>query len=154
MKKTRFIPLIVYLLLLSLAFSFILKIFSAPSAAIPYSGIVSLIESGQVKNFVVEEQTITLELYEALDGDTVITCYLADPEGFRTQMWDTLQAQLAAGTLEGFDFVPEEKFEPMDLVLPMLLAGAVLLFIWFFMMSRANNNNHMNNFGRARTTMG
>ena len=154
MKKTRFVPLIVYLLLLSLAFSFILNIFRTPSATIPYSGIVSLIENGQVKNFVVEEQSITLELHEALDGETVITCYLADPEGFRTQMWDTLQAQLAAGTLEGFDFVPEEKFEPMDLVLPMLLAGVVLLFIWFFMMSRANNNNHMNNFGRARTTMG
>ena len=154
MKKTRFVPLIVYLLLLSLAFSFILGIFRTPADAIPYSGIVSLIESGNVKNFVVEEQTITLELREPLDGDTVITSYLADPEGFRTQMWDTLQAQLASGTLEGFDFIPEEKFEPMDLVLPLMLSGAVLLMVWFFMMSRANNNNHMNNFGRARTTMG
>ena len=154
MKKTRFVPLIVYLLLLGLAFSFILGIFSTSSNAIPYSGIVSLIEDGKVKNFVVEDQTITMELYEALDGKTVVSSYLADPDGFRTQMWDTLQAQLADGTLEGFDFLPEEKFEPMDLVLPLLLAGAVLLLIWFFMMSRANNNNHMNNFGRARTTIG
>ena len=154
MKKTRFVPLIVYLLLLGLAFSFILGIFSTSSNAIPYSGIVSLIEDGKVKNFVVEDQTITMELYEALDGKTVVSSYLADPDGFRTQMWDTLQAQLADGTLEGFDFLPEEKFEPMDLVLPLLLAGAVLLLIWFFMMSRANNNNHMNNFGRARTPIG
>ena len=154
MKKTRFVPLIVYLLLLSLAFSFVLRIFSTPSNAIPYSGIVSMIESGKVKNFVVEDQTITMELHEALDGKTVVVSYLADPEGFRTQMWNTLQTQLADGTLEGFDFLPEEKFEPMDLVLPLLLAGAVLLLIWFFMMSRANNNNHMNNFGRARTTIG
>jgi len=154
LKKTRFVPLIVYLLLLGLAFSFILGIFGTSSNAIPYSGIVSLIEDGKVKNFVVEDQTITMELYEALDGKTVVSSYLADPDGFRTQMWDTLQAQLADGTLEGFDFLPEEKFEPMDLVLPLLLAGAVLLLIWFFMMSRANNNNHMNNFGRARTTIG
>ena len=154
MKKTRFIPLIVYLLLLSLVFSFVLNIFRTPVNTLPYSGIVSMIESGNVKNFVVEDQTITLELREALDGKTVITSYLADPEGFRTQMWDTLQTQLADGTLEGFDFLPEEKFEPMDLMLPLLLSGAVLLLIWFFMMSRANNNNHMNNFGRARTTLG
>ena len=127
MKKTRFVPLIVYLLLLGMAFSFILGIFSTSSNAIPYSGIVSLIEDGKVKNFVVEDQTITMELYEALDGKTVVSSYLADPDGFRTQMWDTLQAQLADGTLEGFDFLPEEKFEPMDLVLPLLLAGAVLL---------------------------
>ena len=73
MKKTRFVPLIVYLLLLSLAFSFVLRIFSTPSNAIPYSGIVSMIESGKVKNFVVEDQTITMELHEALDGKTVVT---------------------------------------------------------------------------------
>ena len=154
MKKTRFIPLIIYLLLLSLAFNFILNIFRTPANAIPYSGIVSMIESGNVKSFIVEDQTITMELREPLDDKTTVVSYLADPDGFRTQMWDTLQAKLADGTLEGFDFVPEEKFEPMDLMLPMLLSGAVLLMIWFFMMSRANNNNHMNNFGRARTMTG
>ena len=154
MKKTRFIPLIVYLLLLSLAFSWITGLFNNSANALPYSQIVSLIESGSVRAFVVSEQTITLELYQELDGETTVTSYLADPELFRTQMWDTLQAQLADGTLEGFDFLPEEKFEPMDLVLPILLAGGVLLFIWFFMMSRANNNNQMSNFGKARTVMG
>ena len=154
MKKTRFIPLIIYLLLLSLAFSWITGLFSKASNALPYSQIVSLIESGNVRAFVVSDQTITLELHQELDGETTVSSYLADPELFRTQMWDTLQAKLADGTLEGFDFLPEEKFEPMDLVLPMLLAGGVLLFIWFFMMSRANNNNQLNNFGRARTVMG
>ena len=154
MKKIRFVPLIVYLLLLSLAFSFILDIFRSPGNTVPYSGIVSMIESGNVKSFVVEDQTITLELREPLNDKTTVVSYLADPDGFRTQMWNTLQAQLADGTLEGFDFVPEEKFEPMDLVLPLMLSGAVLLMIWFFMMSRANNANQMSNFGRARATMG
>ena len=37
------------------------------------------------------------------------------PELFRTQMWDTIQAQQADGTLEGFDFLPEEKFEDYEL---------------------------------------
>ena len=154
MKKTRFIPLIIYLLLLSLAFSLITGIFSGPSSDLPYSEIVSLFEDGKVRAFVVSDQTITLELHQELDGETTVSSYLADPELFRTQMWDTIQAQQADGTLEGFDFLPEEKFEPMDLVLPMLLAGGVLLFIWFFLMSRANNNNQLNNFGRARTTLG
>ena len=55
MKKTRFIPLIVYLLLLSLVFSFVLNIFRTPVKTLPYSGIVSMIENGNVKNFVVEQ---------------------------------------------------------------------------------------------------
>ena len=154
MKKIRFVPLIVYLLLLSLVFSFVLDIFRVPGNTIPYSGIVSMIESGNVKSFVVEDQTITLELREPLNDKTEVVSYLADPDGFRSQMWNTLQTQLADGTLEGFDFIPEEKFEPMDLVLPLMLSGAVLLMIWFFMMSRANNNNQMSNFGRARTILG
>ena len=118
MKKIRFVPLIVYLLLLSLVFSFVLDIFRVPGNTIPYSGIVSMIESGNVKSFVVEDQTITLELREPLNDKTKVVSYLADPDGFRSQMWNTLQTQLADGTLEGFDFIPEEKFEPMDLVLP------------------------------------
>ena len=154
MKKKRIIPLIVYLLVLSLAFSWIIGLFDTPLGALAYSEIVSLIEAGKVKSFVVQEQTITLELYESLNGKTEVSSYLADPDGFRSQMWDTLQAQLADGTLAGFDFLPEEPITPMDFVLPLLLAGGVLLLIWFLMMSRANSGNHMSNFGKARTVMG
>ena len=154
MKKNRFLPLIIYLLLLVLAFSWIINIFGKSANALPYSQIVSMIEKGEVKSFVVADQTITLSLYQELGGKTTVTSYLADPDGFRAQMWDTLQAQLANGTLEGFDFLPQEPFKPMDLVLPLLLSGAVLLVIYFFMMTRASNNNNLNNFGKARTVMG
>ena len=154
MKKNRILPLIIYLLLLLLAFSWIMGAFDTRIGSLAYSDIVAMIETGRVRSFVVEDQTITLELYEALDGKTTISSYLADPEGFRTQMWDTLQTQLLNGTMEGFDFLPEDSVTPMDFVLPMLLAGGVLLLIWFFLMSRANNNNHLNNFGKARTVMG
>ena len=154
MRKNRFLPLVIYLLLLVLAFSWIINIFGKSANALPYSQIVSMIEKGEVKSFVVADQTITLELHQELNGKTTVASYLADPDGFRTQMWDTLQAQLANGTLEGFDFLPQETFKPMDLVLPLLLAGAVLLVIYFFMMTRASNNNNLNNFGKARTVMG
>ena len=154
MRKNRFLPLVIYLLLLVLAFSWIINIFGKSANALPYSQIVSMIEKGEVKSFVVADQTITLELHQELNGKTTVASYLADPDGFRAQMWDTLQAQLANGTLEGFDFLPQETFKPMDLVLPLLLAGAVLLVIYFFMMTRASNNNNLNNFGKARTVMG
>ena len=154
MRKNRFLPLVIYLLLLVLAFSWIINIFGKSANALPYSQIVSMIEKGEVKSFVVADQTITLDLHQELNGKTTVASYLADPDGFRAQMWDTLQAQLANGTLEGFDFLPQETFKPMDLVLPLLLAGAVLLVIYFFMMTRASNNNNLNNFGKARTVMG
>ncbi|MBE6975308.1 MAG: ATP-dependent zinc metalloprotease FtsH [Ruminococcaceae bacterium] len=65
-----------------------------------------------------------------------------------------LQSQHAAGILESYDFVEERGFTPYDWILPLLIVGLVLLLIWGFLMSRANNNNPMNNFGKARTTAG
>ena len=40
------------------------------------------------------------------------------------------------------------------LILPLILAGLVLLFVWAMLMSRANNNNPLQNFGKARTVLG
>ena len=42
----------------------------------------------------------------------------------------------------------------MSLVLPMALAGLVVLIVWFLLMSKANQNNPMANFGKARTVLG
>ena len=112
MKKIRFVPLIIYLLLLSLVFSFVLDIFRVPGYTIPYSGIVSMIESGNVKSFVVEDQTITLELREPLNDKTKVVSYLADPNGFRSQMWNTLQTQLADGTLKDLTLSRKKNLSP------------------------------------------
>ncbi|MBR7179611.1 MAG: AAA family ATPase, partial [Oscillospiraceae bacterium] len=42
----------------------------------------------------------------------------------------------------------------MDYVAPLLIAGGVLLLLWFILMSRANAGNQMSNFGKARTVLG
>ena len=55
MKKKRIIPLIVYLLVLSLAFSWIMGLFEPSMGSLPYSEIVSLIEEGSVKRIFVDD---------------------------------------------------------------------------------------------------
>lgn len=154
MNKKRLIPLIIYLAVLALMFSWLMGLFNRPAANIPYSQVISLIQEGKVKKFEVKNQVITLELYEPLEGKSRVTGYLTDPEGFQTQMWDTLQAQKADGTLESFDFLPEDSLSPMDFVWPLIISGGILLLIWFFLMNRANSSSHLSNFGKARATMG
>jgi len=154
LKRIRIFPLIIYLVILGLLFSWITGLFDLPVNSIPYSQVVSLIEDGKVKSFVVQENTIAMEFHEPIDGRDELTSYLADPEGFRAQMWPVLQELTDSGKLESFDFLPEDTIRPMDFLMPLLLAGLILLLLWFFLMGRANNNNHLSNFGKARTVLG
>ena len=154
MKKRSLFSVILYVGVLALVLSLILGVFNFGKDDLTYSQIVKLFREEQVKSFVVEDQTITLELHGKYDGKSKLTCKLADPDSFRQEMLPTIQAQSQSGILESYDFLPQEGFSPFDLILPLLIVGVVLLLLWVLLMSRANNGNHMSNFGKARTVMG
>ena len=154
MKNRRFIPIIVYLLLMVTAMSWAMGIFDHAGNDLPYSEVVELFRQEQVKRFVVEDDTITLTLHEPYDGETTISTNLADTESFRQEMHELLLEQTDSGVLESYDFYPESRLSPYDFVLPLLLVGLVLLFIWAMFMGRMNNANPLQNFGKARTVLG
>ena len=154
MKNRRIIPLILYLLVLVAAFAWLSEAFQTNVNQIPYSEVVEMFRREQVKNFVVDGDVITMNLYTPLNGETTITSTLADPEGFNQQMGDLLTQQVESGVLEYYHYLPEEGFSPYTLILPLLVVGLILLFVWAMFMSRANNSNPLNNFGKARTVLG
>lgn len=154
MKNRRFIPLIVYLILLVVVFSWANDLFSESMNQLPYSTVVELFRQEKVKSFEVEDGVITMELYSPINGESTVSTSLADPESFRAEMGDLLLEQLESGVLEYYHFYPEEGFSPYELILPLVLAGLVLLFVWAIFMSRANNSNPLQNFGKARTVLG
>ena len=154
MKKPRIISIIIYVALLATAFSWAFGLFGGGTDSLSYSQVVELFQKEQVKSFVVSEQTISLELRNPYNGETELRCPLADPESFRQEMMSLLQQQKAAGILESYDFLPEKGFSVYDLVLPLLIVGGILLLLWMLLMGRMNANNHMNNFGKARTVLG
>ena len=154
MKKRSVFSVILYLAVLSFLFSFILGIFSGSADDLTYSQIVELFRKEQVKSFVVQEQTIVLQLYHPYDGKMELECPMADAESFRQELGALIEDQRESGILQSYDFVPQEPFSVFDLVWPLLIVGGVLLIIWFLLMSRANSNNAMSNFGRARTVLG
>ena len=154
MKKARIIPLILYIVLLIAAFSWIGDLFSDNQNEIPYSRVVELFRNEQVKAFQVEENIITMELHTPLNGKNTVSANLASPESFQQEMSDLLTEQTASGVLEYYHYVPEEGFSPFDLVLPLLLVGMALLLVWAMFMTRANSSNPLQNFGRARTVLG
>ena len=150
MKNRKTIVLIAYVAVLLLAFSWMMGLFSGKAQELTYSEIVSLLQAGQVKSFIVVGEEIYLELHTAIDGKSEYSSVLADPERFRSEMWETISAQHASGTLLSFDFLPGEGWSAFDLVLPLILVGLVLLLIWGFIAGRANAQNNPTAFGKAR----
>ena len=154
MKFRKFLSLALYLVILTLLFSWMTGGFAARGNAVPYSTVLELFRQEQVKSFVVVGDTLTMELYNPYDGDTSVSTGLSDPEGFRETLQPLLDSQTASGILVGYDFVAEEEPGPYSLVFPLLIVGIVILFVWAILMGRFNSNNPMQNFGKARTVLG
>ena len=155
MKRTRWIPLIVYAALLVAFLGWISNLFTTSQDTLPYSKIVELFNKEQVRQFVVQDQTITMQLNKPYNGQTTITAPLADPESFRQEMHETFAEQTASGVLENYNFVPDKGFSPYTLILPLLVVGLVILFVWALLMGRMSSaGNPMNGFSKARTVLG
>ncbi len=154
MKKSRIFSLVLYLGILALLFAFATGVLGGPRNEVPYSKVVELLKNEEVKSLTVKDGRVYLTLREAKDGATTLTAELSSEDRFREEMGALLEQQREAGTLESYDFVAKSGFSPFSLVVPLLLVGLVLLVIWFVMAGRMNSANPMNNFGRARTTLG
>ncbi len=154
MKNRKIITTVIYIVVLVLAFSWMLGLFGGNRNSLSYSQVVTMFRQEQVRSFVVEENTLYLVLHEPYNGKTSVTARLADPEGFRQDMWQLLLEQSESGVLESYDFVPEKEQSPYAYIIPIILAGLVLIFVWVLLVGRANSNNPMNNFGKARTLNG
>ena len=155
MKNRRIIPLLVYLVALILILSWLTDGFGMGRDDLSYTQIVRLFEEEQVKSFIIQGNLIELQLHGTYNGDKELLCHLGDPAYFREQMQPLLDAQHESGILESYNFLAQEQFTPMDLVLPLLIVGGILLLLWFLLMSRATaGGNNMSNFGKARTVQG
>ena len=154
MNNRRLVPLVIYLAALVLVFSWISGMTASSKNELPYSELVGLFEKEQVRSFVVKGNTIFLELHTPYDGKTQLRAQLAQPESFRQELEETFLEQRASGKLESYDFVPDKAASPYDYVLPIILAGGVLLVLWTLLMGKMNGSNPLANFGKARTVLG
>ncbi|MEE1035678.1 MAG: ATP-dependent zinc metalloprotease FtsH, partial [Oscillospiraceae bacterium] len=154
MKNRKFLPIVIYLLLVVAGMSWAMGLFDGVNNDLPYSKVVELFREEQVKRFEVQDDTITLVLHNPYAGKTTVKAALADPESFRMEMHTLFLEQMDSGVLESYDFQPKTELSPYDFVLPLLLVGLVLLFVWAIFMGRMNSANPLQNFGKARTVLG
>ena len=154
MRNRKMMPVLVYIVLLVLLYSWISGGFGMGETKLSHTQITELFAAEQVKSFVIQGNKIELTLHTPYEGESTILCSMGDPDFFLEQNAELLAAQRESGVLEGYNFLPQKAVSPMDLIPPLLISGGVLLLLWFLLMGRAQGNNPMNNFGKARTVLG
>jgi len=154
LNKRKSIPILLYILIIVGLCFLLIQLFSTAGNEIAYSEVVNLFQKEQVKEFIVQDGTLYLDLHNPYNGKTSLKTGLADVERFRDELGELFRTQRESGILESYDFV--EKPEPTyySLILPLLIVGLILILVWGFLAARSNQNNAMNNFGKARTVLG
>ena len=155
MKKQRLFPMLLYLVTLYLILNWASGGFNMNRAELSHTEIVQLFREERVESFVIQGNEIELQLHGTYDGKEELVCQLGDPDYFLSQVEDLLAQQQESGVLLDYDLRHAEGTTPMDYVMPLLVAGGILLLLWFILMGRASaGGNNMSNFGKARTVVG
>lgn len=153
MKKRNIISIIIYLALLALIFSWVLGVFDENRESVTYSSAVELVKAGSVKSFTISDQELSLNLYEGVMDETALRATIADAETFLKDVEPELSRLRAEGKIS-YKMVAESGFSPYSLILPLAIAGVIVVFVYVFLMSRASNGAGAAGFGKARAVLG
>ena len=125
MKKRKILPVIIYLAVLALLFAWILGVFNPKDDGLSLSQVQDLIYEGKVQSFVIDGSAITLKLKEQAFGKMELRTTLANPDAFMEQMMPALRQQ-------GIEYnqIRESGISPYDFIIPIILAGLALIFVW------------------------
>ena len=154
MKRPKIISILIYILILALAFGAIWMIFGNHTDSVAYSEVVELLDNKQVSTLLLEEDILYLELNQPYGNKEKLQVRIADPDAFWSEHQAVLKQQKAEGILESYDRIDDKSFNAYSLILPALIVGIVLLLLWAILAGRASAQNPMANFGKARTHVG
>ena len=153
MKNRKTMVLLVYMLALFLLFGWIGG-FGRGRNTLSYAKVVELFEQEKVERFAVQGNQIQLVVKDQKNGSANLNGRIPSQEAMQEELGGLIHQQKQDGILKDYDYLPQKGFAAMDLMLPLVLSGALLLLLWFLLMGKANGNNPLANFGKARTVLG
>ena len=154
MKNRRISPFFIYIIAMFLIMSWVSGLFGDGTDDLAYSEVIGLFRDAQVKSFEVQDDILAMELHAPYNGKSSLTVSIGNTDQFHEELNSLFVQQHKDGILEKYHFHPDTETSPYDFVLPIVIAGLVILFAWALLMGRMNNNNPLQNFGKARTVLG
>ena len=122
-----------------------------------YSEIETLFREEKVKSFSLEGDELTLNLYAAdSDGNTTIKKTLPNPNWFREDLGDLIDAQTASGVLTEYDYVKGWTAPWWMSILPYLITVVLFIGVWYLLMNKSGGGGApgVGKFGKAHTRTG
>ncbi len=153
MKKRSILSVVVYLVLLALLFSWILGVFAEKRKTVSYSDAVELVKEGSVESFTVSGQELSLDLKPGTHKQTALRATITDAQSFLADVEPEL-SELRNKDEISYKMEKKSGFSPYSLILPLIIAGVIVAFVYAILMSRANSGGGAAAFGRARTVLG
>ena len=158
MERRKIFTLILYVLILALAFWLVFSLFGGRNIPeISYSQMRLLFEDEQVSSFTVEDGAVYMQLRQPHEGETEVCHELASISLFYEDLGSLITRQMRSGTLEEYDYVPQQGTPWYLSALLYLLGGLILIFIMFWLFSRAGAagaNNPNARFSRTNIRVG
>lgn len=130
------------------------------SKAIKYSDLIELFESGQIRSFEINDNTLIYYTWEdnpdASQEATKSAEYtLYSPTWFMDDVRESVETQLENGTMESYDLTPRAETPFWVSLIPYLLLAGLLIFFVLFMTNQMNGGaGKAMSFGRARLKNG
>ena len=124
------------------------------SAQPEYSQVRQLFYQEKVESFVVEENTLILQLREEVAGSTTLRHELYDFEYFYNDLNDLVQEQADKGIITSYNYYQDHSTNWLEILLPWILTALLVGVMWYFFMARAQGGmggDRMSKFGTART---
>ena len=110
------------------------------SSRLAYSDVLDLFENERVESFVLQGDTLTMTLYASDTAQAgTAAARIGDIETFHKDLDETIAAQSASGILKSYNYLPAVN-SIWRSVLPYLVVGVALLFVWFILMNRSGGS--------------
>ncbi|MBS5737398.1 MAG: ATP-dependent zinc metalloprotease FtsH, partial [Clostridiales bacterium] len=130
------------------------------SKAIKYSDLIELFESGQIRSFEINDNTLIYYTWEdnpdaSQEATKSVEYPLYLPTLFMDDVRESVETQLENGTMESYDLTPRAETPFWVSLIPYLLLAGLLIFFVLFMTNQMNGGaGKAMSFGRARLKNG
>ena len=125
------------------------------STDLEYSEVLQLFKQEEVKSFVLEDDTLYLELYSEYNNTTSATCKLYSINIFYNDLGELIQAQQDSGILTEFNYEQGWQAPWWLSFLPYIIIMVIFFLLWYNMLKGAGGGaGGAMKFGKARTRLG
>jgi cell division protease FtsH len=141
------------LLVIALCFSYLWQNTNR-GTKLEYSEMRQLFVQEKVESFEISDHTLTMNLYQAVNGSKTATYDLYDFQLFYDDLNDLVQEQYAKGIIKSYEYHAGHSTNWLELLAPYVLIALVFGFLWYFLFARMQGGgmgpDKMAKFGSAR----